>query len=400
MTTVSASVRILADSFAAAEVWESAEVVVTEDSGESEEETSPLRLRLRVRDAECGNVDVFGRLAGGHWYAGGAAGFVVGEDAGAPEALALLALLDGAKGLAAPGPRTEEQLMDWTASHSELLDLQTTPGQLVDACPLGQAGKVKEGALAAVVAYDAVADDAAAEDAEREENLHKIEAQEATDTQQRYFCLSGARLYYWDAATSCFGVPSGSILVTACTAHPAGDVGLTLDTGLRTVRLSARHATARDSWLLAIRGAPAPPGPGLAGRESHVGRNYERGDVMFGDRQLVVRSADDTSVSGAGKARTVRLGDCAGRFSVGRDESSDVVLDGAEVSRLHLEFVVDDEDLCWVRDLGSSSGTRVNGEPVETRALRKGDAVQVGRFVLELQVARCTDDGREEGRKE
>src|SRR5689334_4805107 len=49
--------------------------------------------------------------------------------------------------------------------------------------------------------------------------------------------------------------------------------------------------------------------------------------------------------------------------TVGRREPADIVLPDSEVSRAHCRLVVRDEEL-WVRDLGSTNGTFVNGERV------------------------------------
>jgi pSer/pThr/pTyr-binding forkhead associated (FHA) protein len=52
------------------------------------------------------------------------------------------------------------------------------------------------------------------------------------------------------------------------------------------------------------------------------------------------------------------------RFRVGRDERCEIQLDSRQVSRTHAEIYPDD-GVWWVRDLGSTNGTFVDGEPVE-----------------------------------
>lgn len=51
----------------------------------------------------------------------------------------------------------------------------------------------------------------------------------------------------------------------------------------------------------------------------------------------------------------------AGRYRLGRGGSSDLVFDVAGVSREHAELVVCADRGVWVRDLGSTNGTRVDG---------------------------------------
>jgi two-component system, cell cycle response regulator len=67
----------------------------------------------------------------------------------------------------------------------------------------------------------------------------------------------------------------------------------------------------------------------------------------------------------------------AGRYSVGRLEGSDLLLNDPSVSRRHARFV-SDGDGYRIEDLGSSNGTYVNGELVSQHWLREGDVVQFG----------------------
>lgn len=67
--------------------------------------------------------------------------------------------------------------------------------------------------------------------------------------------------------------------------------------------------------------------------------------------------------------------------SIGRTQSNSIRLHDTEVSRTHAEFVRRGEGY-WIRDLGSSNGTFVNGRPVREQELHSGDQVQVGRSTL------------------
>lgn len=63
--------------------------------------------------------------------------------------------------------------------------------------------------------------------------------------------------------------------------------------------------------------------------------------------------------------------------TVGRLSECQIHIADANVSRRHASFMRLDEGWAIV-DLGSTNGTRVNGEPVERRRLRDGDVIEIG----------------------
>lgn len=64
---------------------------------------------------------------------------------------------------------------------------------------------------------------------------------------------------------------------------------------------------------------------------------------------------------------------------IGRAVASNVSVDDPHVSARHSELCYD-RGQWWLRDLGSSNGTLLNGEPVRTVvAVRHGDVLQCGR---------------------
>lgn len=68
----------------------------------------------------------------------------------------------------------------------------------------------------------------------------------------------------------------------------------------------------------------------------------------------------------------------AGALLCGRSSQADLVLPETAVSRRHAMFFRE-EGRDWVRDAGSTNGTRVNGRPVEAPvALVEGDTIQIG----------------------
>jgi pSer/pThr/pTyr-binding forkhead associated (FHA) protein len=75
--------------------------------------------------------------------------------------------------------------------------------------------------------------------------------------------------------------------------------------------------------------------------------------------------------------------------SVGRDPSSDIVLDDVTVSRRHAELRRDRGEI-RVTDAGSLNGTYVNREAVDSRVLAAGDEIQIGKFRLVFLTTRAT----------
>ena len=70
---------------------------------------------------------------------------------------------------------------------------------------------------------------------------------------------------------------------------------------------------------------------------------------------------------------------------LGRSESADVTLEDPYASEFHLRLVAQDGGIV-LHDLGSTNGTYVNGRRVNTpMSLSKGDAVQIGKTVLEVR---------------
>ena len=62
---------------------------------------------------------------------------------------------------------------------------------------------------------------------------------------------------------------------------------------------------------------------------------------------------------------------------IGRASDNDLVLDHESVSRYHAQIRRED-DAFLLADLGSTNGTRVNGQPVGERRLSPGDRIHVG----------------------
>jgi hypothetical protein len=70
---------------------------------------------------------------------------------------------------------------------------------------------------------------------------------------------------------------------------------------------------------------------------------------------------------------------------LGRDEGCDITIDDANVSRRHAQIKKDATGRWKLTDLGSTNGTRLNGNPVSSALLRDGDQVSLGMTILEFR---------------
>ena len=73
------------------------------------------------------------------------------------------------------------------------------------------------------------------------------------------------------------------------------------------------------------------------------------------------------------------------RTTIGRDESSDIAIDDSGMSRRHFELLWDGKN-AGIRDLGSTNGTRVNGQAVAEGPIAADTIIQAGRseFVFRI----------------
>jgi len=87
---------------------------------------------------------------------------------------------------------------------------------------------------------------------------------------------------------------------------------------------------------------------------------------------------------------------------VGRDEDCDVQLDHKSVSKQHCVLVKTD-GLILVRDLGSTNGTRVNGQRIRRAALLPNDTLSVANLKFTVKFGAELDKEKEpvsdEGKK-
>jgi len=67
--------------------------------------------------------------------------------------------------------------------------------------------------------------------------------------------------------------------------------------------------------------------------------------------------------------------------SIGRGAENDIDVESTSASRMHARIVVAPA-FVTIEDLGSSNGTFVNGERVQSQVLADGDAIRIGTFEM------------------
>ena len=87
---------------------------------------------------------------------------------------------------------------------------------------------------------------------------------------------------------------------------------------------------------------------------------------------------------------------------IGRTAECDVILYEAGVSRKHARILIEGGGI-WIEDLGSSNGTRVNGETIKSKqSLKDGDSISMGPVSfsfkpMELEATAPGEEPAEEG---
>ena len=69
------------------------------------------------------------------------------------------------------------------------------------------------------------------------------------------------------------------------------------------------------------------------------------------------------------------------RTRIGRRPHNDLQIDHPAVSGEHAALVIQGGE-CWIEDLGSTNGTRVNGQPIGKVRLQDADVIEVGKYQL------------------
>ena len=134
--------------------------------------------------------------------------------------------------------------------------------------------------------------------------------------------------------------------------------------------LRAVWAEMKNPPPAATAAAPAP-----APSRNWGGAARGGGNARAGGRLRVIEPADT-------KGQTYELAD---ELTVGRAGGCQITLDDTFVSQLHARVFRRDGQL-FVEDLGSTNGTFLNRRKITApSAMRKGDRLQIGKTVMELQ---------------
>jgi diguanylate cyclase (GGDEF)-like protein len=108
--------------------------------------------------------------------------------------------------------------------------------------------------------------------------------------------------------------------------------------------------------------------------------------------QTLTEMTRELNLSGRQPCLVVLAGTEAGRViplvvgdqAIGRTNEATIVLPQSGVSRAHAELIVHSPDEVYIRDLGSTNGTRVNGDPISDKPLRLNvdDRIRLSKRVL------------------
>jgi hypothetical protein len=121
--------------------------------------------------------------------------------------------------------------------------------------------------------------------------------------------------------------------------------------------------------------AVAAAAPAARPQQRWSGGGRGAGSAKGGGRLKVIEPADH-------KGQAYELAD---ELTVGRAGGCQITLDDTYVSQLHARVFRRDGQL-YVEDLGSTNGTYLNRRKVTAPlAIRKGDRLQIGKTVMELQ---------------
>ncbi len=102
----------------------------------------------------------------------------------------------------------------------------------------------------------------------------------------------------------------------------------------------------------------------------------EKATPVYGQKILAVTTSGK-STSHKLKAGTV--------YNIGRDSSNKIVVDDECVSRSHLKLEITKDDRVIVTDMGSSRGTKVNGNKITSKSLTTGDLIEIGNSKMILE---------------
>jgi hypothetical protein len=161
---------------------------------------------------------------------------------------------------------------------------------------------------------------------------------------------------------------------------------------------AARYEQAEDAIVSelkrVIRETAAEHGWGLVGPPEvafEVDERLKRGDLVCvaslaeGEDELgAVGGRASVVIHEEGGERSVAL--ASDTVTIGRLANCDVVLSDKGASRKHAQLKLRG-DVWTITDLGSTNGTRLNGQTIQSRELTDGDKITIGTTVVEFRSA-------------
>lgn len=141
-------------------------------------------------------------------------------------------------------------------------------------------------------------------------------------------------------------------------------------------------------------GRNAPKGADLAGQRSVSVNQLPGASVQampVGSKTMAFNARDAAELLGNKGSDEPQLlmsltfGD-KNELAIGRDERSDIQLDGLQISNRHARLIRSGGEIA-VDDLGSTNGVYVNGVKISRQTLRPEDSVQIGTFLIRVDAA-------------
>ncbi len=112
---------------------------------------------------------------------------------------------------------------------------------------------------------------------------------------------------------------------------------------------------------------------------------------MKDDDRTAIRKPSVSTESGRGTPCLIVLrGSAVGQvfkvdrstITIGRADDAEVYLNDDGVSRQHAQLIRYSHELMVLKDLESTNGTYINGQPIKAKALKDGDRIQIGSFTI------------------
>ncbi len=139
-----------------------------------------------------------------------------------------------------------------------------------------------------------------------------------------------------------------------------------------TIGAASIDATTDQRWQV------GPPGTTVGGRTVRTGRVHSCPSFLF---STILPMASLFVVRGRNQGSYFQLRSAVHR--IGREGHCDIQLLDSEVSRTHAEIRCQaTAGKYQLLDLGSSNGTRINGEKVQNHWLQSGDRIEIGQSLL------------------